>query len=286
MSTETALTTTGKVDIESLISMGITQKLTVDVMEKLFLMRQELKKEYAKEQYFKALAKFQSETPAIEKTEPVMVGGKLRYSYAPLDVIVSKVKDPLMDNGFSYQIKTVQTENKITVTCEAHHIEGHTENTSLTMDIGKSGYMSSNQEIGSALSFGKRYCFCDAFGILTGDGDIDAVSDKIVEGEIVDKKEEPKKEQQLPAILEIKVTEIKDNLNMKKKDDKGNEVLSHNKIYVEKNCYDISNIGVSKDRTDKNIKIGSIVRFENLKGVYNEKYKCTFYNATEVNEVI
>jgi hypothetical protein len=38
-----------------------------------------------------------------------------------------------------------------------------------------SAVRSANQDYASALTFAKRYAFCNAFGIMTGDADTDAV---------------------------------------------------------------------------------------------------------------
>ena len=291
MSNEIALVPNGRVDIESLISMGITQKLNVDVMERLFVMRTQLKEEFAKEQFYKALAKFQSETPAIPKSKKVKyetkAGGYVDYHYAPIEVIVDTVKVALEKNGFSYTLKTDQTDVKITVTCEAHHVDGHTERTSLTVPMKTGDKMNEIQQIGSAITYAKRYSFCNAFGLMTADED----TDNVTETEEPSKKEQPKTEQpkateEIPTTITVKVTGIKDNAWLKTKDDNGKEVLSHNQIAVEKNSYGIEEIGVPKARTDKTCLAGSICKFENITSKVSAKNGKTYYNATEVNTIL
>ena len=164
------------VNIEGLITQGLERAASIDVMERLFLMRRELKAEAAREAFFTALSKLQAEMPAIEKTKQVKeASGKVRYSYAPLDSIVEQTKNCLQKNGFSYTIKVVQTETKLTVICEAHHAAGHTEATELTVPIDLKSYMTDSQRVGASNSFAKRYAFCNAFGVLTCDADTDAV---------------------------------------------------------------------------------------------------------------
>jgi len=164
------------VDIQALISQGLEKGAGIDVMERLFAMAKEMKAMSAKELFFEALAKFQKEMKTIIKTKEVASAktGKLIYTYAPLDVIIEQVKEPLDNNGFSYTLKTEQKDGQMTVFCEAHHTAGHTETTSMTVPIG-SEYMTAQQQVGAALTFAKRYAFCDAFGIMTGDEDTDAV---------------------------------------------------------------------------------------------------------------
>jgi hypothetical protein len=163
------------VNAEALIAQAIDKGLPIDTMERLLAMRRELKVESARESFFAALSEFQSEIPEIPKKKKVYDrNGKLRYSYAPLDVIIQHVKDHLRTHGFSYTIKTEQEEGSITVFCHLHHLGGHTETTSLTVPIDKDGYMNAPQKVASALTYAKRYAFCDATGIMTSDEDDDA----------------------------------------------------------------------------------------------------------------
>ena len=162
------------VDPELLLLKAIEKGLPVETMEKLLVMRRELRAEAAKDDYFIALSKFQKMCPVIIKGRDVYdKDGKLRYRFAPLDVIIDQVKDALEICGFSYIIKTQQTETTVKAICEAHHISGHSESTDFTVPIDPKAYMNAAQKVASALTYSKRYAFCDAFGILTGDEDID-----------------------------------------------------------------------------------------------------------------
>jgi hypothetical protein len=65
----------------------------------------------------------------------------------------------------------------VKVTCIAKHKYGHTEPSSVEVPLGnKTDIMSQTQVVAAALTFAKRYAFCNAFGILTGDEDTDASS--------------------------------------------------------------------------------------------------------------
>jgi hypothetical protein len=170
--------------IQQLISEGLKNNASIDVMERLFALSKESMAIKAKQEFYLALSKFQKEIPKIIKNKPIKnKSGNVVYHYAPLEEIVEQVKTSLESNGFSYTLKTKQENNSITVFCEAHHVSGYTDTTDITVPIG-SDYMSAQQQVGAALTFAKRYAFCDAFGIMTGDEDTDAVAT-----------EEPKKEQ-------------------------------------------------------------------------------------------
>lgn len=171
------------VSVENLIQQAIVHNTPVDTMERLLAMRRELKAEYAKEEFDKAMSKFQGECPVIRKTK---AGGKtnsgdVAYWYAPLDSIVSQTKEPIQQNGFSYMTKTETGDQKVKVTVIVKHKAGHSEPTDVEVPLGtKTGVMSASQVTASALTFAKRYAFCNAFGILTGDDDDDAEQTKNV----------------------------------------------------------------------------------------------------------
>ena len=173
-----------KSEIEKLISQAINKKVPVETMEKLLSMRRELKQEKAKEEFDSAMSIFQSKCPTIVKDKKVYEKNsttKVRYSYAPLESIVAQVKSHLSENGFSYRIKVAQDEKMISVTCIATHTSGHSEETTFSVPIGSESYMSDVQKYGARLTFAKRYVFCNAFGILTGDEDTDAITPEATE---------------------------------------------------------------------------------------------------------
>jgi len=160
-----------------LIAQAVKSKLPVETIERLLAMRRELKAEWAKEQYHAALAVFQSEMPTITKTKAVMDRqGKVRYRYAPLESIVVQVKELLNKHGFAYSVETEQGQAHVTAIMSIHHVAGHSESTRLIMPIETDSYMTAPQRVGSALTYAKRYAFCDGFGIMTADEDDDANS--------------------------------------------------------------------------------------------------------------
>lgn len=164
-------------NIQELISQALVQKTPVETLERLLAMRDKLKAEWAKEQFDSALSKFQSEIPTIQKKKKVSFN-TTNYSYAPLEDIVEQVKDAMGRNGLSYTFDTVEAEKAIKVICYAKHIAGHTQSSSLTIEIDQASKMNKTQQYGSANSYGKRYAFCNAFGILTGDEDNDGQTTK------------------------------------------------------------------------------------------------------------
>ena len=160
--------------VEMLISQAIDKNVPVETMERILAMRKELKAEYAKEAFDADMAKFQAECPIIQKTKEVRSSQGLLYKYAPIESIVIQVKALLAKYNFSYSINTVTGEKYVTATCLAKHALGHSEGSNFSVPLGnRTNAMSDTQQVAAALTFAKRYAFCNAFGILTGDEDTD-----------------------------------------------------------------------------------------------------------------
>lgn len=156
---------------EALIAQAIDKNVPVESLERLLAMRRELRAEAAKEAYDQGMAAFQSECPTIERRKQ-----GYNYKYAPLESIVEQVKESLSKNGFSYTFDTDNIENAVIVYCRVKHIAGHMETSKARIEHETTTKMNSSQQSGASMTYGKRYAFCNAFGILTGDEDTDAAS--------------------------------------------------------------------------------------------------------------
>lgn len=173
---EVALTE-DKNSAEGLIEKAITANVPVETMERLLVMRTQIKAEQGKEAFTMAMAKFQGECPVIKKTKEVVSNGRTIYKYAPIESIIIQVRDPLRDNGFSYAFEQLLTAETVKVGCVVTHSLGHSNTTWMEVRLGtKTGVMSNSQQDAAASTFAKRYAFCNAFGILTGDEDTDGAN--------------------------------------------------------------------------------------------------------------
>ena len=156
--------------IESLISQAIDKNVPVETLERLLAMRNQLKAEYAREAFYTALADFQSQCPIIKKNKMGAVA-----AYATLDSIVSQVRSLIKQHGFSYMIQTETFDDRITAWCRVTHKDGHSESVSFTAHhLIKNKAISAAQLDAGTQTFAKRYAFCNAFGIMTGESDTDA----------------------------------------------------------------------------------------------------------------
>lgn len=181
---ETTLTKTAEETkaVNGFITEAISKGLPVETMEKLFSLREKVKAEYAKEEFMKAMANFQKNCPVIEKKQEVKgKQGEIRYKFANLGDIVEQVKKPLGDNNLSYDFITEDLKDQLKITCTVTHALGHSKSSSFQIPIGTEAYMTDVQKYGARVTFGKRYSFCNALGILTGDEDIDAKEEEVIQ---------------------------------------------------------------------------------------------------------
>lgn len=163
---------------EQLLMRAVEKGAGIEALERLIALRERIKEAEAREAYFGALAALQADLPTIKKTKTAKVvskrtGGAYEYRYAPLESIIEQTREHLKRHGFSYQFRTGDEPQALIVTCIAHHLGGHSEDTSIRVPIGTAERMNAAQEVGSAHTYGKRYTFCGVFGIATGDEDDD-----------------------------------------------------------------------------------------------------------------
>ena len=167
---------------ERLISLALTNNVPVETIERLMAMRRELKAEWAREQYNLAMAAFQAECPVIEKRKLARdeSRGKDLYKYAPLDDIIAQTQELIAKHGFSYTFRQTNDGNVVQVACIVSHTSGHSEESVMATGLAtKTLIMSGPQQIASTVTFNKRYSFCNAFGIMTGDEDVDAAKNVV-----------------------------------------------------------------------------------------------------------
>lgn len=158
----------------SLIKMAVEKGAHVDQIEKLIGLQERWERNIAQKEFNLAMAKFQSECPAINKKKIVRdKGGKEIYRYAPLGDIIEQTKKPIADNGLFYDFTTEQTKETLKVICTVTHSRGFSKNTDFTIPIGNEAYMTDVQKYGARMTFAKRYAFCNAFGITTAEDDTD-----------------------------------------------------------------------------------------------------------------
>lgn len=162
--------------VEALISKAIENNLTAETMEKFMAMRRELKEEFAREEFIKAMSAFQAECPIVKRSKDggkVKETGKVAYRYAPIEEVANdEIRKLISKNGLSFTLRSGRKDGKFFASCIVSHIAGHSEETTFEVSTaGRTGVMSEAQAEAAAMMFATRYAFRNAFGIIVGGDD-------------------------------------------------------------------------------------------------------------------
>ena len=155
---------------QDLLALAVEKGADVATLERLMVVRTQLKAEAARDAYFRDLSAFQAKCPMIIKTQP---GHENRYRYAPLEKIVIEVAPLLQEFGFAHQEDGIVTDGWVEAIVSVTHREGHTETKRFKVPTDSKAGMSPQQKYGAAMTYATRYAFCAAFGIRTGERDTD-----------------------------------------------------------------------------------------------------------------
>lgn len=166
----------GGVDINALLNKALDSKAAVEIIKELRSMAWEDQQRAAKASFDRSLAAFQSECPVIKKEK---FGAKNAYKYCPLDEMVPQVQPLLIRHGFSFTLSSDVADGFVKAIFELKHQDGHCEKSQFSVPIdSRNPMMNEQQRYGGAMTFAKRYAFCNALGIMTGDEDRDGATSK------------------------------------------------------------------------------------------------------------
>lgn len=161
----------GGVDINALLNKALDSKSAVEIIKELRAMALEDQQRAAKQAFDKSLAAFQSDCPVIKKSK---FGAKQAYKYCPLDEMIPQVQPLLVKHGFSFALSSDVEGGFVKAIFELKHDAGHAEKSQFSVPIDtRNPMMNEQQRYGGAMTFAKRYAFCNALGIMTGDEDND-----------------------------------------------------------------------------------------------------------------
>jgi hypothetical protein len=161
---------------EALILRAIDQGLPVESLERLLAMRADLKRELAAGEFARALADFQTGLPSIHKGRVAKVQsarGSYSYRYADIGDIMRAIAPQLRTCGLAVTFDTRAEGEALIVGCIVHHVAGHSIRAEFPVPVDRAARMNAAQQIGSALTYGRRYALCAALGIVTADEDDD-----------------------------------------------------------------------------------------------------------------
>lgn len=122
-----------------------------------------------------ALARFQAELPRIEKGEtakvPTKDGGSYSYTYADLATVSAAVEPLLGKHGLSFTCWPTLRGERLVLAYYLLHEAG--ERMGGEYPLGATG---NAQQVGSAITYARRYCLCAVTGVAPEDDDDDAAA--------------------------------------------------------------------------------------------------------------
>lgn len=123
-----------------------------------------------------ALLKARAAFPPITKDKtakvPTKNGGQYQYNYADLSSIIDGTKDALLANGLLLQ-HGMESNGHTVLTCRLSHVTGQWQESAYPIHEGVDA-----QQMGSAITYGRRYTACAMLGIVTEDDDDGAQATK------------------------------------------------------------------------------------------------------------
>jgi len=111
-----------------------------------------------------ALAAFQSEMPTVAKAKTANVGS-YSYTYADLAAVTEQAMPLLSKHGLAFMSRPKMTEHGLLLVGTLLHVNGQREEGELPLN-GRNP-----QEIGSSITYARRYLFGCMTGIVTDDDD-------------------------------------------------------------------------------------------------------------------
>ena len=126
--------------------------------------------------FIAALATAQGEMPRVAKAETANVqtktGHRYQYSYASLADIHAAILPVLSQHGLAWTtMPTIREDGRYVLRCELAHTSGESRTCEMPLPS-----MCTPQELGSALTYARRYALCSMVGIAPDDEDDDSAA--------------------------------------------------------------------------------------------------------------
>lgn len=143
-----------------MLASALEKGMPPEVIEKLMNLADRWEASHARKAFDAAVARAKSEIPPIIKNAT----GHNSKQYADFSAIAKAIDPVISRHGLAYRFRTVQADNKITVTCVLFG-HGHSEETTLTGPADTTGNKNAIQAIGSTLTYLQRYSLVQALGL-------------------------------------------------------------------------------------------------------------------------
>lgn len=151
----------------------------IEVLERFIALREREESRQSSLQFSKSFSEMQKEFPAVSRNNKVMSkdGKDTLYKFCPLEDILEVYAPIISKFGFSYRwseeaLKPEEKRIWCIVSGYGHEERGYVD---IPIQAGNS-FTNSIQQRGVSSSYGKRYSFINAFGVIIKDEDDDAMS--------------------------------------------------------------------------------------------------------------
>jgi len=181
---------------DGLLSLAIEKGLDTETLAKLIALRNAEIERMAKADFDREFAAMQAELPPIGRTRTVSDNsGRKLYSFCPLEDILLAVGPVLARHGLAYrwaEEALSSGEKRVWCIISGH---GHEEKSYVDIPLVDPQTRSTNkiQQRGVATSYGKRYSFMSAVGVVIAGEDLDANEPPILREPQVEIEPEPEK---------------------------------------------------------------------------------------------
>lgn len=180
MTDQTAVTTVQETAVAPINPMAMVQQAvsngaSIEVLSKLMDLQERWEANQGRKAFDAAIALAKGEIPPIFRDRSVNFN-QTSYTHESLGQIASVVDPILNRHGISYRYKASQENGRVTVTCVLSHVDGYSEETTLSAGADDSGKKNSIQAIGSTTTYLQRYTLKLALGLATTDRDDDGAA--------------------------------------------------------------------------------------------------------------
>lgn len=166
----------------AILSSAVTDpRFDVDKMARLMDLYDQTIRRQSEASFMAALSRLQAKVPQIDRHGVIIVKGQERSRYAKLEDIDTAIRPLLNDEGFAFSFDTETTDTLIRLSCKLSHRDGHAETKTLLLPIDASEFRSKVQNVGSAVSYGKRQLIKMWLNIVECDEDNDGLGGFITE---------------------------------------------------------------------------------------------------------
>jgi hypothetical protein len=164
----------GGVLLEVIARAATDERVNIEKMMALLEMQNRILDRDALEQFNAAMADFNHRCDLrVSKLGTASLGGKGSYSFAKWEDMDAVIRPVMRELGLWFSFDVVNGPSGLHVKGTLHHRGGHTQTASLPMPIDSGPGRNPLQQIGSTLSYGKRYCAEMLLNIVREDEDDD-----------------------------------------------------------------------------------------------------------------